>query len=252
MSSQEYWEGRDLEKNTSLKEELIRVLGFDKVDTDGSTGTKGDMIGIKGDTRSHISIKYASGNNTQVHLPTLKSLAASLSMPDDIRDMLDKFLGTNDQAQFQKWSAGIALNADELKYQRLNSHHIPEFNLVIDWFNNNSKKIAQLLLQSLDGQNLVPYLIWAKKKSNTFQIIDVNKLVDWIVKECTWVLMPKGTVLRCAIPKKENQKMGYPIFFMQMKNSGGPEGGYNHNPQFHLNKHWPKDFVIYETNNFQF
>ena len=71
MGSDEYWAGRKLEQNQVLQETIARIFSFERVDSDGGTGTKGDMIGINGDQRTHISVKYASGSNTQVHLPTL-------------------------------------------------------------------------------------------------------------------------------------------------------------------------------------
>lgn len=252
MASEQYWEGRLLESNITLHNELITALKFDKVEVDGGSDTKGDIIGITGNDRVHVSVKYASGGNTQVHLPTLNSLAKSLNMPTLIKDKLDMFLGTTDLAQFQTWSQGIAVTAEEVKYKRLLSKHIADWHLVEQWFNDNKRTIAVLLLQSLDNKDLAPWLVWANKKKGGLQVVDVNMLVDWIVKECTWVTMPKGTVMRCALPSLKEGKIGKPIFFMQMKNSGGTHGEYNHSPQFHLNKNWPKEFIVHENPSIQF
>jgi hypothetical protein len=210
------------------------------------------MIGINGTTRTHVSVKYASGGNTQVHLPTLRSLSSQLNMPVDIHNKLDKFLGTNDNVQWAEWSRGLKLSSDEIKYKRLNSANIPNWQDVPNWLNANSRKVAVLLLQSLNEEDKAPWLIWANKKKGGFQAVDINQLVDWIVDTCVWVTMPKGTVIRCAMPSEKEGKIGKPIFFVQMKNSGGPPGGYNHCPQFHLHNNWPKKFVVYEDAKIQF
>lgn len=252
MASNEYWEGRNLEKNDVLKETVAKIFSFEKVESDGGTGTKGDIIGINGSKRTHVSVKYASGGNTQVHLPTLRSLSEQLNMPKNIYNKLDQFLGTNDSAQWNSWSSGLKLSKDEIKYKRLNSSNIPNWQEVPDWFNANSRKIAVLLLQSLKDEDKALWLIWANKKKGGFQAIDINLFVDWIVENCTWVTMPKGTVLRCAMPSTQEGKIGKPIFFVQMKNSGGPPGGYNHCPQFHLHNNWPKEFIVYEDSKIQF
>jgi hypothetical protein len=252
MASAEYWEGRNLEKNEVLKETVARVFNFDRVDSDGGSGTKGDIIGFNGDQRTHVSVKYASGVNTQVHLSTLRSVSTQLDMPKNIYDKLDKFLGTNDTMQWVEWSTGLKLSSDEIKYKRLNSSNITDWEEVPSWFNANSRKIAILLLQSLKESDKAKWLIWANKKKGGIQAVDINQLIDWIVESCTWITMPKGTVLRCAISDKASSNAGKPIFFLQMKNSGGPPGGYNHNPQFHLNSNWPKKFVVYEDTKLRF
>lgn len=252
MPSEHYFEGRDFEKHAVLHDECKSIFGFDQIDSDGGTDTKGDIIGIKDNHRIHVSVKYVSGVNTQVHLPTLQSLSKSLDMPDSIRDKLDRFLGTNDLAEWNTWKQGIVLNSDELKYRRINSQHINNWAEVEHWFNTNKRKIAVLLLQSLNDEDPAPYMIWANKKTGGYQAIDVNKLVDWIEEKCTWITMPKGTVLRCVAPVEIGKKKAKPILWMQMKNSGGPADGYNHSPQFHLVQHWPKEFIIHENTSIRF
>lgn len=247
MPSTEYYQGRTFEKNTTLFEAVQHHFDLDQISADGSTTTKSDIVGISGSSTIHFSIKYASGGNTQVHLPTLRSLADQLAMPANIYNMLDRFLGTNDRQQWQQWSQGLATSKTENKYQRLTSKSIPAWQDVVLWFNANNRSLARLLLQRLDSKNPVQYLIWAVKNQGSFQVIDVNKFIDYIETHCEWITMPQGTVIRCA--RKDS---GRPIFFMQMKNSGGPAGGYNHNPQFHLCSNWPKDLVVYEKSNLQF
>jgi len=246
MPSNEYWEGRNLEKSQVLKDLAAEIFKLDKVESDGSTGTKGDLVGFLAEKKINISVKYASGGNTQVHLPTLKSLASQLDMPKNVYDKLDRFFGTNDRAQWKSWCQGLTLDLEENKYQRIKSKNIENWIEVETWFNNNKRKIAVLLLQSLNNESPAPWLIWANKKKGGCQAIDVNKFIDWMVDNCQWITMPKGTVLRFARPD------GKPIFFVQMKNSGGPPDGYNHCPQFHLHNNWPKEFIIYENTKIQF
>lgn len=247
MPSNQYYEGRNFEQNTTLFEALQKFFKFNTITSNGSTTTKSDIIGHYNNKSVHISLKYASGANTQVHLPTLQSLAVQLELPESVYNKLDKFLGTNDQTQWQKWRKDFKPNLTETRYQRLLSSSINDWNEVITWFNLNKRTVSKLLLQRLDSKNAVEYLIWAVKNKGSFQVIDVNKLIDYIDENCDWVTMPKGTVIRCQ--RRDNKK---PIFFMQMKNSGGPPGGYNHTPQFHLCSNWPKDLVVYEKTNLQF
>jgi hypothetical protein len=251
MGSAEYWQGRDLEKNQTLHEECRTVFNFDRVESDGSTATKGDIIGYRGDDRFHVSVKYASGKNTQVHLSTLAKTAEVLGMPPDVHSKLDQFFGTTNLSQWQTWSQGLAVNADEIKYKRINSFHIAEWVQVEDWFNANRRAVAKLLLQSIDDEAPAPYMIWANKKAGGYQAIDVDKLVNWIDEKCRWITMPKGTVMRCVVPAEEGKKPK-PIFWLQMKNSGGLPGEYNHCPQFHLVSNWPAEFVLHQNKDIKF
>lgn len=247
MPSTQYYEGRIFEKNTLLFEHVQQYFQLDAIISDGSSGTKSDIIGLKKDNSVHFSLKYASGGNTQVHLPTLRSLSEQLEFPTTLYDKLDRFLGTNDSQQWQAWTQNITTSNIENKYKRLTSYSIIDWQEVIDWYNQNTRKVAKLLLQRLDSKHPVQYLIWAVKNRGTFQVIDVNKFIDYIETNCEWITMPRGTVIRCQ--RRDNQR---PVFFMQMKNSGGPPGAYNHSPQFHLCSNWPQDLVVYEKTNLQF
>lgn len=247
MPSNQYYQGRLFEQNTVLFEQIQQLFNLDKIQSDGSTATKSDIIGYQKDQAIHFSLKYASGGNTQVHLPTLRSLGDQLELPHSVYDKLDRFLGTNDSQQWQSWSQNIVTSKTENKYQRLTSHSITDWQEVIDWYNQNTRKVARLLLQRLDSEHPVQFLIWAIKNRGTFQVIDVNKFIDYIETSCEWITMEKGTVIRCR--RRDTQR---PVFFMQMKNSGGPPGGYNHSPQFHLCSNWPQDLVVYEKTNLQF
>ena len=247
MPSNQYYEGKSFEKSSNLFEATQQFFNFTSITAAGGTTTKSDLVGHIHNKSVHISVKYASGANTQVHLPTLRSLATQLELPDSVYHKLDKFLGTNDCTQWQAWQQDFTPNKTEKKYQRFISSSISGWDEVVTWFNANKRQVSKLLLQRLDSDNPVEYLIWAVKNKGSFQIIDVNKLIDYIDEHCEWVTMPKGTVIRCQ--RKADSR---PIFFMQMKNSGGPPGGYNHTPQFHLCSNWPKDLVVYEKTNLHF
>lgn len=246
MPSKEYHEGRDMERHKPLHEVLINALGLDSIDPDGSTQTKGDIIGIKDKKVIPISVKNASGMNTQVHLPTLNSFSEQVSMPDTIKDKLERFLGTNDSQVWNSWTReDIILDNYEQSHQRLKSAHIDNWQEVESWFNCSNLDISKQLIQYLKKDSVpVVYLVWVNKKTKLYQVVDVNQLIDWIGKECIWVTTPGQTVLRCH-KISENSK---PIFTLQMKGSKikGKPGWYDHNPQFHLYPNWPSDLILYQ------
>lgn len=247
MASEEYWEGRLMESNNNLHDYLKTVLGFDQIEVDGGTGTKGDTFGIQGNNRMAISIKNASGVNTQVHLTTLNKFAQDLDMPQDIQDLLDRWLGTKEDKKFQIWQQGLNLSRDELVHNRIKSQNISGWGKVENWMNEKNKDLSlpRLLIQSLNQENPAKFLIWINKKKGGLQIVDVNKLVAWIAEDCQWKTMPSGTVLRCVTPRAE------PILWLQMK--GNRESyGYNHCPQFHIVSNWPKDLIIHENPSIRF
>lgn len=247
MPSEQYWEGRLLENNQLLHEQLIKHLSFDSITVDGSTGTKGDTIGIQGGQRIPISIKNASGANTQCHLTTLRQLAQGLAMPEDLYPTFDRWLGTNDAPKFAQWTQGLTVSRYEQSHGRLCSGNLPDWDQCEAWVNQVNKSLAlpKLLLQQLKEENPAQWLVWVRKKKGGFQIVDVNKLVSWIGTSCEWITMPAGTVLRCITPT------GKPILWWQMKGNREPNG-YNHTAQFHLVENWPQEFVVYEDRDIRF
>ena len=245
MPSKEYYEGRDLERLGLLHEMLKQNLALDSVTSDGSTQTKGDVIGVKNGKNVPISVKNASGKNTQVHLPTLNSFAQQTNMPEEIKAKLEKFFGTNNDAIWTGWLPEQAvLSPYEKSHRRLKSANIESWTDVENWFNNCRLDIAQLLVQYLkkDSEPVV-YLVWVNKKTKAYQIIDVDKLISWISDKCTWVTTPGQTVLRC-----NTEDDAKPIFTLQMKGSRIKDkpGCYDRNPQFHLYPHWPADIVLHQ------
>jgi len=237
MPSKEYYEGHDMEKNNILHKHLVEFFKFDEITTDGSTRTKSDIIGLKNKKRVNISVKNASGKNTQVHLTTLKKLAEDLSMPKGVVSKLTLWFGTNDFEEFKSWSKDIQLTEYEYDHARLCSENIPNWKNVETWFNENNKNISSLLLESLSGDEKSEYLVWVNKRQKNVQIVSIPKLIKYIEEHCVWITMPSGTILRCITP---NNKA---IMWLQMKGNR-TDDGYNRCPQFHLVENWPENLIL--------
>jgi hypothetical protein len=242
MSSKEYYEGKLMEENKILHAHLAKILNFDKVEVRGETTTKGDVVGVRGEIATPVSVKNGSQKNTQVHLPTLRSFVKAMSIPNDIAIMLEQWLGTTSHSQFNNWLNGKTPTRSQQKYKRLFATDIYNWNNVVKWFNDNKPALSKLLIQSLNDEKPAEYLVWVDKNKNRFQVINIEILANWINTECNWVTGPRnnGSTLRCE------DKNGKPIFHLQMKGSGGTNGEYNHNPQFHIHTHWPQNAVVYE------
>ena len=247
MGSEEYYEGKLMESNTSLHKEIKLRLNFDSIKVDGSTRTKGDTFGIKDKELIPISIKNASGMNTQVHITSINKLKEELGMDQDVYDIFDRFLGTNDGELFKLWSQNIQLDSYELGHKRLKCYNIANSERLVAWANdvNTRGLLPKLLIQSIDSERPVQYMVWINKKKGGYQIIDVNKLVNYIKDSCTWQFTPGGTVLECV--DKESNK----ILWLQMKGNK-EKNGYNHAPQFHIASVWPREFIIHENSNIRF
>jgi len=240
MSSEHYHAGRGMEENTDLHAILKEQLEFDSIDVDGSTLTKGDVFGIKGDTKTPISVKFASPKNTQVHLTTLNKFAELLKMPAENRAVFEKFLGVKNTEIFKSWT-GYTLDAYEKSHQRIKGNKIAGWEETVAWVNSVKPQLTKMLIQSIGDEDNVKYLVWIQKKTRVLQIVDVDQLVPWIIEKCVWAITPKGTVLKCATPD------GRPILTLQMKGNRLAEGGYNHDPQFQIYPYWPEEFVLHKT-----
>lgn len=247
MPSEQYHEGRLMESNQGLHDHLKEILKFDRIEVDGGTDTKGDTFGVNGSERVPISIKYPSGLNTQVHLTTLDKLAQDLAMPDAIKGRFDRFFGTRDNKVFESWCQGLTVSDYERDHNRLVSTNIDNWLSAEQWVNQVNKDLSlpRLLIQSLNQELPVKYLVWVRKKAGGMVILDVNKLVQWIGANCTWITMPMGTVLRCVAPNERA------ILWLQMKGNREPYG-HNHTPQFHINENWPAEAIVYENARIRF
>jgi hypothetical protein len=245
MSSQQYYEGRDYESDRNLQVLLKHVFDLETFTVGGSTGTKVDLTGYNahGDP-TRFSIKNASGGNTQVHGTTLRAMCTTLAAPDSVVEKLEQWFGTTDLAKFNIWAGGIDLNENsERRRQRFGAQHIPEWNEVLTWLDEVTKTgvLPRLLLQSLNDNQAVDYLVWRNKRTNYIEIVDVHKYVDRITSNCHWI-MSRSRIghnynIWCVGP--EDQK----VFSLQMKGSG--QGELYHSPQFHTYRNWPREFVVY-------
>lgn len=244
MPKKEYDEGRNMEHNEVLHEYLRNLFEFSEIRVEGNNRTKGDIVGESNDGNIKMTLKLGSQKNTQVHLPTLKSFANDSKMPDNVYDKLYKFFGTPDINIFQSWISDANASPKEKKYKRLLAPSIPDWEEVLIWFNNNKNLISKILISRIDNECPAKYLIWINKKKGGIQIIDVEKLINYIDNECTWVTGVRGggSTLRCI--NKEDK----PIFHCQMKGTGGIGDEYNHNPQFHIHTYWPDSVVIHKNN----
>lgn len=247
MGSEEYYEGKLMESNTGLHKEIKLRLKFDSIKVDGSTRTKGDTFGVKGKELIPISIKNASGMNTQVHITSINKLREELGMSDSVYDIFNQFLGTNDKELFGTWRQNKQLDEYEIAHTRLKCYNIANSERLVAWANDVNTKglLPKLLIQSINSENPVQFMVWISKKKGGYQIIDVNKLVTYISKECRWQFTPGGTVLECV------DQDGNKILWLQMKGNK-EKNGYNHAPQFHIASVWPREFIIYENSNIRF
>lgn len=245
MSSQQYYEGRDYESDTQLQVLLKQIFDLETFTVGGSTGTKVDLTGYDAyDNPTRFSIKNASGGNTQVHGTTLHAMCATLKAPQSVIDKLERWFGTTDLTKFNSWATGIDLaEGSERRRQRFGSQHIPAWDEVLTWLNEVTATgvLPRLLLQSLNDNQAVDYLVWRNKRTNYIEIVDVHQYVAWITANCRWI-MSRSRIghnynIWCVGP--EDQK----IFSLQMKGSGA--GELYHTPQFHTYRNWPREFVVY-------
>jgi len=243
MPSNEYYEGRDMEKNKILHDKLIEIFKFDSVDSDGSTGTKVDIFATKKGVKTCFSVKNVTGKNTQVHLTTLNKMCDDLKMTTALFQLFNKWLGTNNKMLFESWCADLKLSDYELTHTRIKSLNIDSWNKIETWINiiNKNEILPNLLIKGTSSKEKPNYLIWVNKKKNCVKIICVEKLIKFISTECKWITMPKGTTLRCV---NNNNK---PVLWLQMKGNR-TDDGYNHHPQFHIVENWPEEIIEYEFN----
>ena len=245
MASKEYYEGRDYESNDNLQSLLKGIFFIKQFETLGGTGTKVDLVGIA-ENPIYFSIKNGSGSNTQVHATTLKAFCNYLNAPEIIFQKLEKWFGTCNIQKFNDWKSGLTLNENlELRRQRLGSHNITGWEEVLAWLNKKNKEgiIPKLLLQTLNNDHVVDFLIWRNKKTDKIIIVDIYKYIKWITDHCVWTMSKSkrghNYNIWCVGPNEEK------IFSLQMKGAG--EGELYHSPQFHIYKKWPKEFIVYET-----
>lgn len=243
MPSKEYYEGKLMEHNKILHAQLTSILLLDSIDMPESLIDKGDIIAYRGSVVIPISIKYTSVSHTQVHLSTLSRFAKTMNMSYNILELMEQWLGIHDEIKFNELMRNTNLSESSVKYRRLYANDIPSWHTVIDWFNLNRKSLAELLIQSMHNEFPAKFLVWINKTKDEFHILDIDKLVNYISQDCKWVTgsMNNGSTIRCVNSEDKS------IFHLQMKGSGGKDGGYDHRPQFHIHSNWPSTAVVHSS-----
>lgn len=247
MAAQEKAEGHAAEHSSNLHNLLKNQFSLDLVKVYGSNTTKTDIIGLKGDDSIRFSLKFASGKNTQVWLPTLRSMVSHVPALVKYQNELDQWLGTPDTKLFETRRVGKTLAAAEIKKQRIYSDKIDNWESVIQAFNDATKDkslLKNMLLAKGDEPN-VDNLIWSNKKQGGIQILNMSKFVDHIATNCVWQNPIKGFTTLWCIDKTTDKK----IFHLQRKGSG--DGVQAYAPMFHIYNNWPQSLVIYSDPTFR-
>lgn len=248
MAAQEKHDGHRAEKDSSLHKLLTKQFKLDTVSAQGSTGTKTDILGVSNGKDIRFSLKFASLANTQVWLPTLRSLVSHLPALKNYEAELDSFLGTTDSVLFESRRVGLQLTPYEVKKKRIYSDKINNWKDVIGAFNavTKDKSILKNMLLAKGDEANVNYLIWINKKAKGIQIIDAQAYVEYISVNAEWCNPDKGfTTLWC-----KDKNTGKKLFHLQRKGSGGEQMSCA--PMFHLYKNWPDSVVVYRDDNFTF
>ena len=249
MAAQQKAEGHFAEHHLDLHNYLKDKFNLDRVDVHGSTQTKTDVIGFRGEQTVRFSVKFGSIKNTQVWLPTLNSLCEAVPAFSTVRDQLNQWLGTYDSALFESWQATKSLTAAEVRRQRVGSDKIDNWDQVLEVFNQETQNcnILRPMLQAKGTEDPVQYLVWINKKKGGIEVVDMPKLIEHIVANSVWSnsQTKRGEHYNLWCNDKTTDKR---IFHLQMKGSG--IGDY-HCPMFHIHNNWPKELVVFEDPNFK-
>lgn len=247
MAAQEKADGHAAEKSKILHKLLKTQFSLDVVEAQGSNLTKTDIIGYRKEDTTRFSLKFASGKNTQIWLPTLRSMVSHVPVLAKHQDKLDQWLGTTDTKLFEERRAGKLLGRQEIDKQRIYSDKIDNWDSVLQSFNEatSDKSLLKNMLQAKGDEPNVDYLIWANKKQGGIQILDMNKLVEYIATQCVWQNPAKGFTTLWCVDTITNKK----IFHLQRKGSG--EGAQAYAPMFHIFNNWPTSAIVYSDLTFR-
>lgn len=253
MGAKEKFEGHAAEQSQKLHDWLKVKFNLNKVDSDGSTKTKVDLIGEAPESTIFYSCKNVSGHNTQIHLTTLESLQKTLDMPTSVYETLRRWLGSHDDNLFDVWKSEVesSLSATELRRRRIHNNNLKNWDDVLAWLNENTqnKKLIRLLMQNLNPNDTtkdVNYMIWLHKRQKTIKLIDVEKLVEYICSNAIWVnsTAERGKHTTVWLIDKNTGKK---FMHLQMKGSGSKTRDY-HGAMFHIHEYWPDGVLIEESN----
>ena len=242
-------QGHDMEKNRQVHSWLTQNFQLTDCETLGQSNTKTDILGRHGPHQVRFSLKYPSGKNCQVWLPTLKSLVEQVPHLKPVYTHLYKWLGTNDNHLFEEWVRleKLDINADEKRRQRLGSDKILSFNTVLFCMDQATKdgSLLRPMLRARGDEDPVNFIVWINKTKPGIEVIDAEAFQQWIQKHGVW----KNSADR----KGQNYNIwcmveGRKIFHLQMKGSGYSD---YHAPMFHIHNNWPKSLVIKSDSTFK-
>ena len=242
MPAKEKHEGHWAEKHDKVLSWLKLELNLTDAEPMGQSNTKTDILGRHGPHEVRFSLKYPSGRNCQVWLPTLKSLVEQVPYLKPVYTHLMKWLGTNDNHLFEEWVRleKLSVNANEKRRQRLGSDKVLGFHQVLNCFDLATRdgSLLRPMLRARGDEPPVDHIVWLNKGKPGIEVVDADKFQQWIQKHGTW----------CNSPDRKGQHYniwcmveGRKIFHLQMKGSG--LNNY-HAPMFHIHNNWPKSMVI--------
>lgn len=195
------------------------------LETKGGSRTKIDIEGTyKG--YKNLSLKNPSGKNTQVWLPSQKTLFEALNLSKISQQFVKQFFGGDDYSDYNK--------------NRVPLEEIAEYksNSFLNEFNNKLSELFHLIFTH--GHNMtgsVEALGWANEKNNldSLKFYDLSKLKKDFVEKGKWTFSSRRTTLHFHIGNKK-------LLHLQMKGSGKKPG--YHYPQFHLHGNFHDSWII--------
>lgn len=233
MAAIEKHQGHDAEKSHELHQKLMSItditgsfiIGTGAVIVEGTSGTKTDFV--IGDKR--ISQKTPSGRNTQVWLPTKKTLFIHVPGLASAKTQILELIGTP---------------LDSKK-----TTEIADFDAAIDAFNAATidRTLLNKMFLQVDKEEPVQYISWVKKSKGGggLTLIDAKKYVDYLQQNAIWIkrdttlwLINKDDV---TMPPRKMRKYAH----FQRKGSGQKD-----TPMFHMYSTWPEDAVLHHDPKF--
>lgn len=258
MGKKENIQGHNAEKNQEIHDLVCRVLGFHEVWETSKPErhlTKADNLGRKTPTSSitGISIKSPAKSHLQVLLSTAKQVSILLDLTIEEYLTFEMWLGTNNPIKYAGWKGKFvgANDAHGAKYMRGRAGILPDWDGFLGKLNRATKNKTLLvrLFQSLEGDAYCcEYLAWFNKSTRIIRIVDYKILIDYISKNCEWVLSDSKTGefnLWCV------DQCGNKLLSLQSKGSrikkGKEKGGLHRGPMFHLYHEWPQICLLHTS-----
>jgi len=169
----------------------------------GLTQVGGSRTKVDGENATtRASIKNASGSSTQVHLTTQAHFIECMGLDDTCAQFIRQFCGSPD----------INVNGtDRFTPAQIDDNVCAAF---IDWMNNNTDKVVDLIIRNGFDINLV---IYNDIKNNNEYSLTYDEICD-IIQDAEWVLMRGGVHLK---------RNGKTLFHFQREGKRNPKNRYN-------------------------